>query len=118
MDFNHVQPGDPSHLSPSSLGTFLRYERFRVELHSELQASGPPILWKDSDGSEAQFVELGEKMLTAVGSKFMAPDRVLGVEVPFELWLTEPETERALPPLVGACDAQTYLCLEAGAGNL
>ena len=155
MDFDSVELSDPSHLSPSSLGTFLRCprqyrlryidraepafraaelafgsafyaafqawlasiadgrvlteeevrERFKVELHAELHAPGPPILWKDSEANEERFEALGEKMLAVLLTKFAAPDRVLGVEVPFELWLTEPESERELPPVVGAFDA-------------
>jgi CRISPR/Cas system-associated exonuclease Cas4 (RecB family) len=95
-------------VSPEAL-----HELFRRAMGDELRRDGPPILFDDEE-TEDDLVARGKHMLDAFARAVRPPERVVGVEVPFELELVDPETGEVLPPLVGAVDA----VIENGATEL
>jgi CRISPR/Cas system-associated exonuclease Cas4 (RecB family) len=87
--------------SPEELETY-----FRDDLVARLQEDRIPVLFDDEDDSEGKLVDAGMKMLRVFFARVRRPAVVLGVEVPFSIELTHPETGEVLGvPLIGALDA-------------
>lgn len=81
------------------------HELFADSLRHQVRADGPPILWRDDNDSAESLRTMGVAMLDVLMERLPKPDRVLGVEVPFELDLADPVFGTPLPPVVGAVDA-------------
>ncbi len=95
-------------LTSLALGQRVRPEdvhrQFERALQRELARDGPPILFDD----EETATELGRKgaaMMDAFLAVVKPPEEILGLEIPFELELVDPETGEVFPPIVGAIDA-------------
>ena len=80
------------------------HDAFAGRIEVELADKSVPILF--DDGQDAGTVkDLGVAMLTSFHDTGFAPDRVVGVEVPFAVDLADPETGEILDiPLIGAVD--------------
>ncbi len=79
-------------------------EHFDAALKRQIDRDGPPILFDDEETPE-ELAERGRAMVTAFLESVPAPDEIMGIEVPFELELVDPETGEVFPPIVGAVDA-------------
>lgn len=79
---------------------------FRDDLVARLQEDRIPVLFDDEDENEGKLLDAGVKMLRVFFARVRRPELVLGVEVPFCVELTHPETGEVLGvPLIGALDA-------------
>lgn len=79
---------------------------FRDDLIARLQEDRIPVLFDDEDENEGKLLDAGIKMLRVFLARVRRPELVLGVEVPFSIELTHPETGEVLGvPLIGALDA-------------
>ncbi len=80
-------------------------QRFRDALARQIRADGPPVLYED-DEDEGRLADIGVEMLDAFLDGVPLPERVLGIEVPFDVELYDPETGEVLEvPLIGSLDA-------------
>jgi CRISPR/Cas system-associated exonuclease Cas4 (RecB family) len=71
-----------------------------------IAAEGVPVLFEEEDQDAGVVVDLGLRMLKVFLEKVKLPTRVLGVEVPFSLEVSAPNTGEISPrPLIGAMDA-------------
>lgn len=77
---------------------------FDRALRRELHDGDLPILY-DDDETDDDLHAKGHEMLDAFVQRVPVPDEVLGVELPFELEIVDPETGEVFPPVVGAIDA-------------
>lgn len=78
---------------------------FRDALERQLKTTSPPVLF-DDDENAASLVDKGVAMLDVFIERVPMPERVLGVEVPFSLRVTDRATGEVCPvPIVGAIDA-------------
>lgn len=79
---------------------------FRDDLVSRLSGDRIPVLFDDEDDTEGKLIDAGIKMLRFFFTRVRRPEVVLGVEVPFALELTHPETGEILAaPIIGGLDA-------------
>jgi putative RecB family exonuclease len=93
-----------AHATGQAVPVAVLHELFRRALCDELERDGPPILFDDDENAEVLTVR-GTGMLDAFVRLVTPPERVLGVELPFELELVDPETGEVLPLIIGAVDA-------------
>jgi CRISPR/Cas system-associated exonuclease Cas4 (RecB family) len=85
---------------------------FRTELTHAIEADDVPVLCDDDEADVGATVDRGIAMLGVLLDRQPIPERVVGIEVPFSLDLTHPNTGDILPtPVIGAIDALT---VEAG----
>jgi CRISPR/Cas system-associated exonuclease Cas4 (RecB family) len=81
-------------------------ERLRTGIEAAVNADGPPVLFDDAEQNLAGTIDLASRMLDAFLREVVLPEKTLGIEVPFSLQLSDPDTGELLPvPLVGAMDA-------------
>lgn len=79
---------------------------FRDDLTARLHEDRTPVLFDDEGENEGKLLDAGIKMLRVFRSRIRRPEAVLGVEVPFSIELTHPETGEILGvPLIGGLDA-------------
>ena len=79
---------------------------FAGELEHELNADGPAVLFDDERDDTGQMLDLGVRMLDAFLGAVPVPEKVVGVEIPFSLFLDDAETGEVLAtPLIGGMDA-------------
>jgi hypothetical protein len=79
---------------------------FRDDLTARLQEDRTPVLFDHEDENEGKLLDAGIKMLRVFFTRVRRPKAVLGVEVPFSLELTHPETGEVLGvPIIGGLDA-------------
>jgi CRISPR/Cas system-associated exonuclease Cas4 (RecB family) len=82
------------------------HERLRTGIEAAVNADGAPVLFDDAEQSLDGTIDLTSRMLDAFLRDVAPPEKVLGIEVPFSLQLSDPDTGELLPvPLVGAMDA-------------
>ncbi len=94
-----------AHERGETVGRDEQRQRFRDALAHELRTDGPPVLYED-DEDEPSLADRGVGMLDAFVADFPLPERVLGIEVPFDVELYDPETGEVLDvPLIGSIDA-------------
>ncbi|MCA9617389.1 MAG: PD-(D/E)XK nuclease family protein [Myxococcales bacterium] len=80
------------------------HHQFERALRRELTKDGPPVLF-DDDETAADLGKKGAAMMDAFLATVKPPDEILGIELPFELELVDPETGEVFPPIIGAVDA-------------
>jgi CRISPR/Cas system-associated exonuclease Cas4 (RecB family) len=78
---------------------------FRERLSIAVEGERVPVLFDEGDDL-GKCIDLGVKMLDVFADRVELPDRVIGVELPFSLEITDPEFGDVLDiPLIGALDA-------------
>lgn len=78
---------------------------FRERLSIAVEGDRVPVLFDEGDDL-GKCIDQGVKMLDVFMDRVEMPDRVVGVELPFSLEITDPEFGDVLDvPLIGALDA-------------
>jgi CRISPR/Cas system-associated exonuclease Cas4 (RecB family) len=78
---------------------------FRERLSIAVEGDKIPVLFDEGDDL-GKCIDQGVKMIDAFMDRVELPDRVVGVELPFSLEITDPEFGDVLDvPLIGALDA-------------
>jgi CRISPR/Cas system-associated exonuclease Cas4 (RecB family) len=79
---------------------------FRDALDEEMTKPGPPIVFDDEGDTFDKAIDHGARMLNVFMTRMPRPEKVIAVELAFELDLAHPTTGEVLPvPFIGAIDA-------------
>ena len=92
------------HAEGKSNGNGKLHDHLKDGISRQLNGNGVPVLF-DEDEDEGVLVDRAMRMLDVFVAEVPLPEQVLGVEVPFSLDLSYPESGEHPLPLIGAMDA-------------